>query len=231
MAGNIIMFLFCFGVFAAAAVFCCFQRKYLLAFAAGITAFAVSQLMLRIPLLSLLNEWPMYFQWSLENPIWAGLFAAVTAGIFEETGRWIMFQTAAKKKHSWADGVLFGLGHGGIEAVWVGSKMIPYLGNPAVTSMNRFMCGFERMSCLSIHVGLTMMVLKGVRKKSRKYYLLAILLHTAVDFPIVLIHGWTLEGYVFLWGAAGVAFTLWCRTKMKYTEAEKDIYPVKEIGM
>lgn len=221
--GSIVMFVFCFGIFAAAALVCCIRRKYIPAFLAGTATFVISQLMLRIPLLSLLNEWPAYFQWSLLNPVWTGLFAAVTAGLFEETGRWVALRWGVKRRHSWMDGLLFGLGHGGVEAVWVGSKLIPYLGKSTITQMNYFMAGFERMSCLGIHVGLTMMVLLGVRKKNWKYYVLAILLHAAVDFPIVLIHGWLLEGYVLLWGIAGVVFTIWCRRKWDQAEGGKEV--------
>lgn len=219
--GTIMMFVFCFGVFVLATLFCCIRRNYLPAFLAGTATFVISQLVLRIPLLSLLSELPAYFQWSLANPIWSGLFAAVTAGLFEEIGRWLVLGWGIRKKHSWMDGLLFGLGHGGIEAAWVGSKMLPYLNNPSVTQLNFFLSGFERMSCLGIHVGLTMVVMLGVRKKNWKYYLLAILLHTAVDFPVVLLHGWILEGYVFLCGVAGVLFTVRCRRKWRLEDAQK----------
>ena len=44
---------------------------------------------------------------------------AFTAGLFEETGRWIFLRFLCRNHSSWLHGLSFGLGHGGIEAVWV----------------------------------------------------------------------------------------------------------------
>ena len=42
-----------------------------------------------------------------------------TSGLFEETTRWIVLRYWAKNTRSWCDGVGFGLGHGGIEALLI----------------------------------------------------------------------------------------------------------------
>lgn len=41
----------------------------------------------------------------------------VLSGVFEETARWLVLRFWAKSARQWRDGVGFGLGHGGIEAV------------------------------------------------------------------------------------------------------------------
>ena len=46
--------------------------------------------------------------------------AAFSAGVFEETGRVVGSCCLEERKTSWMDAVAFGLGHGGIEAVWIG---------------------------------------------------------------------------------------------------------------
>ncbi|MGH4139040.1 YhfC family intramembrane metalloprotease [Clostridium sp.] len=45
------------------------------------------------------------------------LFLGITAGIFEETARFICFKFFLKNKYQWYNGIAFGAGHGGIEAI------------------------------------------------------------------------------------------------------------------
>lgn len=45
------------------------------------------------------------------------LFAALMAGLFEETGRFVAFKTMMKKYNDRRDGVTYGIGHGGIESI------------------------------------------------------------------------------------------------------------------
>ena len=45
------------------------------------------------------------------------LILSVTSGLFEETARYIVFRWLAKDARRWQDGVMFGAGHGGIEAI------------------------------------------------------------------------------------------------------------------
>lgn len=57
----------------------------------------------------------------IPNPVLFSIYGALTAGIFEETGRFIAFKTILKNKHEWKDGLAYGLGHGGIEAILIGT--------------------------------------------------------------------------------------------------------------
>ncbi|WP_454055548.1 YhfC family glutamic-type intramembrane protease [Clostridium sp. Marseille-Q7071] len=56
----------------------------------------------------------------IKNPIFFSIYGALTAGIFEEVGRFIAFKTVLKNNHEWKDGIAFGIGHGGIEAIIIG---------------------------------------------------------------------------------------------------------------
>lgn len=47
------------------------------------------------------------------------IYGAITAGIFEETGRFLAFKTVLKKHDSPKTAVMYGIGHGGCEAVMV----------------------------------------------------------------------------------------------------------------
>jgi uncharacterized membrane protein YhfC len=57
----------------------------------------------------------------IPNPIILSIYGALTAGIFEETGRFIAFKMILKNKHEWRDGLAYGIGHGGIEAILIGT--------------------------------------------------------------------------------------------------------------
>lgn len=59
----------------------------------------------------------------ITNPVWFTIYGALMAGIFEEGGRFIAFKTVLKNNHKWKDGLAFGIGHGGIEAILIGAVM------------------------------------------------------------------------------------------------------------
>ncbi len=49
-----------------------------------------------------------------------GLIVGLSAGVFEETARYISYRTWAKEARTWEQGLMFGAGHGGIEAILFG---------------------------------------------------------------------------------------------------------------
>ena len=56
-----------------------------------------------------------------ENPWLYVLYGVAVAAVFEETARWIVFYLLQKKRPmTVSDGLSYGLGHGGIEALFVG---------------------------------------------------------------------------------------------------------------
>lgn len=56
----------------------------------------------------------------IKNPIFLSIYGALAAGIFEEVGRFVAFKTVLRNNHEWKDGIAFGIGHGGIEAIIIG---------------------------------------------------------------------------------------------------------------
>ena len=56
----------------------------------------------------------------LENPWIYAVYGCMAAALFEETGRLIAFKFILKKFRSPADGIAYGLGHGGIEFLLIG---------------------------------------------------------------------------------------------------------------
>ena len=179
-------------------------------FLLGAAAFIVSQLLLRTPLLqNVLPKFGWYTAMTVSHPFLNWIFLGLTAGIFEETARF-------------SDGVVFGLGHGGAEAILIvgisnlnyflitfvlasGKSLTQTFGIPeaaaaqveaglsGVTFPDAVAGGAERVLALLMHVGFTMIVFYGVRRgKSLRYLFAAILIHGFIDASI---------GF---WQAAGV---------------------------
>ena len=180
---------------------------------AGALAFTVSQLLTRIPLMTLVVP---TLGADISGFLLSGPVASYSAGLFEETGRLVVMLLLLKAFHRWIDGVTFGFGHGGIEAiVLVGLTMVTNLvlalfinlGQwqtiaatlPAdaaaqvfdaltTTSPSAFLlAGLERLSAISLHVACSVLVLAGiVHRRKALAWLAAVLLHGTVNLLAVL---------------------------------------------
>ena len=128
------------------------------------------------------------------------------AAIFEETARWVIFYWLQKKRPlTFRDGVAYGLGHGGIEALFVGIvsllnfwviaqvvsqgnaqtlAQIPQAIIDNVRSMSAgsiYLLAFERILAILIQILLTFWVWKAVKEKAPVYFLAALGLHALID--------------------------------------------------
>ncbi|MDE6726449.1 MAG: YhfC family intramembrane metalloprotease [Oscillospiraceae bacterium] len=64
-----------------------------------------------------------------DSPLWTCVYGALAAGIFEETGRFLVTRFLMKNRPSTENAVLMGLGHGGAEAIMLlGFTMFAYAG-------------------------------------------------------------------------------------------------------
>lgn len=65
----------------------------------------------------------------VQGNTWAyAIYGALAAGVFEETGRFVAYKTLMRKHLTTKNGVLMGLGHGGVEAMIVlGAMYLLYL--------------------------------------------------------------------------------------------------------
>lgn len=182
------------------------------AFAAGMLAFVASQVLTRIPLMIWLSGQDAgWAQWLVSGPV-----ASFTAGLFEETGRLLVMLWLLRRFHRWIDGISFGLGHGGIEAVLlVGlnqlvSLTVAVLADtgqtgalgqlPAETReqlltaltgtppLQFYLAGVERISAIGLHVGLSVLILWGIVAGRRALaWVAAVLIHGAGNLTAVLL--------------------------------------------
>ncbi len=190
----------------------------------------------------------LIMKWSgwqnVQNNLW--LYAAaggLFAGVFEETGRLAAFATVLRKKRgNDANALMYGAGHGGIEAVLVLSlsmisnlvfslmvnagtaapAMVSAAATLAQTAPWMFLVGaLERIGAVALHLSLSVLVWFAIKnKKSFALYPLAVLLHALVDFAAVAmsqsgVNVWLIEGAVFLLagGCAALAVLIWKRNK------------------
>ncbi|ALX14837.1 hypothetical protein P350_25290 [Burkholderia cepacia JBK9] len=173
----------------------------------GMLTFFVFQPVLRL-------SWQMpLFYWLGTGPRWRVpilVFAALTAGLFEECGRWVAFRYLLPKRHDMQTAVMLGFGHGGLEAMLLVGVGFVVLGTGylladagyAVSAGNRSLIGaqfaamtpgspflalFERASAMAAHVGLSLIVLQAFVRGTKRWLAYAIAFHFMFDLAAVLL--------------------------------------------
>lgn len=190
------------------------------AFLLGGIAFVVSQLLVRLPILQGILPYQTWFVILQMDPWAYGLFLGATAGLAEETARWIAIRFFLKKERDMEHGLAFGLGHGGVEAMIItGVNLAAGLvmvieGKGALFPADGgtvLVAGMERLYAMAFHVGASLLVMHGVRRKKALIWVVcAIALHTIMDAAIVIlpaVFGVGMLG-VELYGAAAGVLTL-----------------------
>lgn len=187
---SIVGILICFGIPIGGAILVRKRKKGIWkAFFFGLLAFTISQFCIRLPIVTYILPQFGWFAVMSMNPLVYGLFMALTAGLFEETARWIAMRFLMER--TIYDGLAFGLGHGGIEAMgttglhFVTVLCMSLAGQGVFLSVSAgglFTAGLERFFAITFHVGASLIVMYGLRTgKSGRYLLAAILLHTLSD--------------------------------------------------
>ena len=217
-------------------VLCLKRRISLKPMTVGILAFFVSQVCLRIPILNALGGQPWYQAFAKDDTVLYLVILSFTAGLFEETARYIGVRFFLKDQREYRDAVAFGLGHGLCEAVLlVGFSELSMLvvsmtinGGSfdlsaaaakqtadtllKVTPAIPLMAVWERISTVMFHLFATVLVFRAVREKKILWYFAALGAHTVVDAASSLLvtytQIWICELVVFLLGALGFFYVL-----------------------
>lgn len=156
---------------------------------------------------------------TITDNIWLyALYGGIAAGLFEETGRFISFRFLLNKKQKPSNALMYGAGHGGIEAIilvgftYIGNLIVSFMINAGnvstlfngssntnsiiesilpLTTISPFvflMGGIERLIAITLHICLSVFVYKAVTEVGKKfYYVIAILIHTFVNFLAIII--------------------------------------------
>lgn len=100
-------------------------------FLMGFSCFIISQVVLRLPILSFIYSTYTYSIFHLQySAITTGLIA-LSAGIFEEGGRYIFRKYTVKSNNKLSEPIIFGLGHGLSEVLFI---FMPYLSSLSLIS-------------------------------------------------------------------------------------------------
>lgn len=152
--------------------------KNLLWFLAGSACFIISQPLLRMPILQQLQNSTKFMLAYQLNPLTIGILIALSAGIFEESFRFLFKQFLIKPvKCDFRQPIIFGLGHGIAEALII---LLPALSYVPISQLG--LAVLERILAIILHVGLTIIVWNGFQKNRKILYLfIAIVLHGFVN--------------------------------------------------
>jgi uncharacterized membrane protein YhfC len=135
----------------------------------------------------------------------------LTAGLFEETARYVVLRWLAKGARGWNNAVMFGAGHGGIEAILlVGGAAIANLvllgqGDTLLAQLQAtspeqaealaaqlealrnldwwlpFLAIWERVLAITFHIAASILVMRAVQTRRAIWWALAVGLHTALN--------------------------------------------------
>ena len=178
--------------------------------ALGFVSFFVSQILLRIPMLSVMSASAAVQGFASAHALlYTFVVGGLSAGLFEETAR-LGGAMILKRERSHRDAVSFGLGHGLCEVmVLIGINYINLLvlsvmtnASPAmmedvlgaeqfalvvdqlcsVTPTAVFWAVIERVGAVLLHIFNTVLVFRAVRDKKPVFYFAALALHTIFNF-------------------------------------------------
>lgn len=196
----------------------------------GVATFLVFQVLTRMPLIQVLlpNIWWFSFI-SVTHPILYSIFLGVTAGLFEEFGRYFVMSVFLRKKTDTVSAIGFGIGHGGIEAILLAgtNALLTFLTNSqAISGGMVFAGGLERLSAMSLHIFWSVLVMKAVKEKRFKWVLLAFILHSIVDGAAAIasycgLSVWVIESALILCAAVSWVITFF-EIKKESAQNEKN---------
>jgi uncharacterized membrane protein YhfC len=157
------------------------------------------------------------------------LVAGLSAGVCEEGARWLVLRFWRREARSWAHGVAFGAGHGGVEAVLLGLLVtVNFVAmvtlrevGPAALGLSGgaleqaqaqvdvywstpwylpLLGGLERIAGVTIQIALSLLVVRALARRNAGWLLAAIGAHGLVDSVAVLLVG---VGWP-LWAVEGI---------------------------
>ena len=172
----------------------------------GALVFFLSQLVTRIPIVQVAQAFltPTLQSSQILLYLWF-VVLALTAGLFEEVGRYLGYRFLVKDNKTWQVGLMYGAGHGGLESILLvgilgvvniivlmslppGQSFQVEAARQQLASLDWWMPllgAYERFITLFFHIALSILVLQTFLRHSLVWLIAAILLHALVDFGVV----------------------------------------------
>ena len=179
----------------------------------GMLAFIGSQV-LHIPF----NAWvlsPLIQRWHLEPVAGSAQLAVMavllglSAGVFEESARYLVYRRSLQENRLWRDGLMFGAGHGGMEAILLGLlsfyaflQLMALRGTDLTQILKtdqveitrsilqmywslpyyqHLIPALERAAAICLLLSLSLLVLQAFTRHNRLWFVLAVVWHAVVD--------------------------------------------------
>ena len=184
-------------------------------FAYGVVIFLLFQVVSRVPIVTILGQVlaPRLKASTAFLYTWLAILA-LTAGLFEEVGRYIGYRWFMRReKKTWNKAVMYGLGHGGLESILLvgGLSLLTLVNVVVLSSINLsalpaaqhaqvvqqlnainaepgwlpLLSAWERLWAIPAQVAFSVIVLQVFRRGSILWLGLAILAHAVFDFVTV----------------------------------------------
>ncbi len=184
----------------------------------GAAVFMGSQVLTRIPIVTYIQA-QSGLQEALDRSFTLylafTLALSLSAGLFEEGGRWIGYRYLVRE-HTTPNALLYGAGHGGLESIGIGALIASTLASylvltgPALPGMNvltpeqlklldgaraqftalagwePLLGGVERVATQPVHLALSLLVLRAFTRSARWWWV-ALGAHTWLDFSTLLL--------------------------------------------
>jgi uncharacterized membrane protein YhfC len=184
----------------------------------GALVFLLSQLLTRIPIVQITQGFIAPALQSSQTLLYGWFVVlALTAGLFEEVGRYLGYRFLIKDDKTWEVGLMYGAGHGGLESmllvgglVILGLVNVIALANTDFSQLNLppdqlaqielarqqiaalewwtpLLGAYERFVTLFFQIALSILVLQTFLRHSWLWLVAAIALHAGVDFAAVVL--------------------------------------------
>ncbi|RXZ69499.1 YhfC family intramembrane metalloprotease [Fusobacterium necrophorum] len=153
--------------------------KYFFILLLGSLCFWISQIKIRLPLLTtIIYKNPKFTIFEMKNPLLTGIFIAASAGLFEEGFRFLFRKFLLKNSRNIAEAAIFGLGHSLMEILY-----LFYVTGFHTALFSISIWGIlERILATFLHIELSILLWLGfLKNKKYRILILAMLLHTFVD--------------------------------------------------
>ncbi|HZQ09572.1 MAG TPA: YhfC family glutamic-type intramembrane protease [Anaerolineae bacterium] len=184
----------------------------------GALVFLLSQIVTRVPLVQIAEALLATTLQTSTTILYLWLVVlAVTAGLFEEIGRYLGYRYLVKNDRSWQVGLMYGAGHGGLESMLLvgGLALLGLINVIALTTTNfsqmnlsseqlaqieqarqqiaalewwmPLLGAYERFITIFFQIALSILVLQVFVRGSWLWLLLAIALHALVDLVAIIL--------------------------------------------
>jgi uncharacterized membrane protein YhfC len=181
----------------------------------GALVFFVCQLILRVPAVQVIQTLISPQLQASPALLWGWLFIlALTAGLFEEVGRYLGYRIfMGREEKTWNKAVMYGTGHGGIESILlvaglgaltlVNLFLIPSLNLSSLPAdqqkqvVDQFAAiaaqpgwlpllgAYERLCAITFQIAMAVVVLQVFRRGQIRWLWIAVFAHFAFDFAAI----------------------------------------------